>query len=78
MNGIEHGDTCNRDGCGGIIEVSPIENCSCHITAPCSGCSDQVLYCPECGWDSDDEQDAITDAKTIRGINPNEAANERL
>lgn len=32
----------------------PIENCSCHISPPCSACTAPRLYC-ECGWEEKDE-----------------------
>lgn len=49
------GETCNRSGCLGVIEVAPVENCSCHINPPCSECVTPHEYCPECGWRAKDE-----------------------
>jgi hypothetical protein len=48
--GYAEGDTCNRDGCVGIIDTHPPENCSCHLSAPCSRCTGPRNFCPECDW----------------------------
>ena len=37
--GVNEGDICNRDECVGIIKLQEIENCSCHIIAPCPVCT---------------------------------------
>lgn len=50
--GETKGDTCNRNGCKGIIEEHEVENCSCHISPPCSSCTTPKEYCPTCGWES--------------------------
>jgi hypothetical protein len=56
--GILKGETCNRNGCDGIINEHPKEGgCSCHINPPCSYCTTSTEYCPKCGWDGKDEQD---------------------
>lgn len=49
-------DTCNRLGCGGLIQWGPLseaEGCYCHHTIPpCSHCCDEGhVYCPECGYE---------------------------
>lgn len=50
------GDTCNRDGCKGIIEEHDIDGCcSCHSNPPCSYCTTPKEYCPECDWDAEEE-----------------------
>lgn len=49
--GTGEGDTCGRDGCKGIIQTLPPENCSCHIAPPCGACmSNDRIECPECHW----------------------------
>ena len=53
--GETEGDTCNRNGCKGIIEAHEVENCSCHISPPCSPCTTPKEYCPDCGWESKDD-----------------------
>ena len=53
--GQEEGDLCRRDGCCGRMEIKPTENCCCHISPPCWGCTNAPLWCPECGWESGDE-----------------------
>lgn len=56
MIGTEEGATCNRDGCAGTIIIKPVENCSCHISPPCAACIEAPLYCPECLWESSDDE----------------------
>jgi hypothetical protein len=47
---LDDGDECIVDGCDGKLEYKLTENCSCHISAPCSACtSNTALYCDECG-----------------------------
>lgn len=45
---------CGRPGCCGVIKIKPPENCSCHISAPCSECESGAVYCPVCEWVSTD------------------------
>jgi len=55
--GLIKGETCNRDGCTGIIDEHETNtSCSCHINPPCSHCVDDRNYCPECDWQGIDEQ----------------------
>jgi len=32
------------------------ENCSCHISPPCSSCTAPRNYCDTCEWDEEDEE----------------------
>lgn len=48
--GYEEGATCNREGCDGRIELEKVENCSCHLSAPCWGHVNADMECRECGW----------------------------
>ena len=60
MNKIGYlkGETCNRNGCKGVIEEHEKEgSCTCHISAPCSYCTTQTEFCPSCGWSAKEEQD---------------------
>jgi len=51
------GETCNRNGCDGIIaEHHSDGGCSCHINPPCSYCETAREYCPVCDWDGNEEQ----------------------
>lgn len=52
--GINDGEFCNRNGCEGIIARTNDGSCSCHINPPCSYCTDNNVYCPECDWCSED------------------------
>ena len=53
--GDEEGQTCGRNGCNGVIAEHPVENCSCHISAPCGACTTPREYCPICAWSADEE-----------------------
>ncbi len=54
--GIFEGEVCNRDGCTGIIKLYEKEGCcSCHTgNPPCSYCTTNNQYCPECNWDANE------------------------
>lgn len=55
--GYEVYETCNRDGCTGIIrEHDTDRSCTCFQNAPCSKCTDSRAFCEECGWDGREEQ----------------------
>lgn len=49
------GHICNRDGCTGVIEIVPVENCECHISPPCYAHTYQRTMCPVCEWMSEEE-----------------------
>jgi hypothetical protein len=53
--GFCEGDTCNREGCEGVIQMRRAENCSCHLNAPCSACTAPRQFCDTCEWDEADE-----------------------
>lgn len=55
MPGYCEGEACERDGCSGHIEIRPSENCSCHISPPCSSCTSPRNYCDTCDWDEANE-----------------------
>jgi hypothetical protein len=58
--GFYEGDTCNRDGCDGVIEKDRDEittGCSCHLTPPCGYCTAMEI-CPKCDWSAEEEADA--------------------
>jgi len=44
------GEDCGMLGCQGKLEFKPVENCACHIFAPCAACEHVSLWCPVCGW----------------------------
>ena len=44
----EEGDICGIDNCQGHLIFGKVDNCSCHIVAPCGACTDQKLSCSEC------------------------------
>lgn len=43
------GDPCQAGECDGFLGHAPVENCSCHISPPCSACVDNPLVCLSCG-----------------------------
>lgn len=47
---FEEGGCCPDAECFGILQYPPVQNCSCHINAPCSPCVDNRLKCPDCSW----------------------------
>lgn len=53
--GLEDGAHCHRGTCGGFIELTPVENCSCHINPPCNACLDTYFVCSECCYSERDE-----------------------
>lgn len=53
----EEGDMCREKGCGGRLVYPQAENCSCHISPPCSACTSVRLTCPECGWEDDSPEE---------------------
>lgn len=53
--GWGEGDVCGREGCTGHIDRHPVENCSCHISPPCSACMEPKNFCPVCGWEEADD-----------------------
>lgn len=63
--GYCEGDKCNRDGCNGVIELHPVENCYCHINPPCGNCTAKRGFCPVCGWEEDRDPLVIDEVTTI-------------
>ncbi len=63
--GYAEGDACNRNGCAGVIDTHPSENCSCHISAPCWSCASLRNFCPECDWQEKDDPLVIMEVTTI-------------
>lgn len=47
--GTEEGDTCGLEDCPGALEYPEVENCYCHISAPCWEHENNPLTCNECG-----------------------------
>lgn len=68
--GYGEGDVCNRNGCVGRIESHPVENCSCHISPPCNACVERLCFCPECGWDEENDPAPTTPAPVIARPDP--------
>jgi len=46
--GKEEGDVCGLDGCDGIIELPPVQGCTCFRSPPCGACMDNKLACNKC------------------------------
>lgn len=65
MEGYSKGETCNRNGCTGIIDEHEKEgSCTCHINPPCSRCTTNAEYCPLCEWEAKDEEVKAATSKT--------------
>jgi len=54
IEGVCEGETCNRDGCTGILGRYEGDGCSCHTSPPCSDCVEAREYCPKCDWSAED------------------------
>lgn len=63
--GYAEGETCNRNGCGGLIAIAPSEHCSCHINPPCFSCTSPRAFCPDCDWQEKDDPLVIMEVTTI-------------
>jgi len=61
--GYCEGETCGRDGCDGVLVLEPVENCSCHISAPCGACMTPRDHCPVCDWRMADDETTFNDFK---------------
>lgn len=78
--GIGKGEKCNRNGCAGIIQEHETDNqCSCHINPPCSYCTEDRNYCPECDWQAKDDyaEPVISDEQRESWRKANEEWQER-
>lgn len=54
--GHDEGAICNRDGCEGVMRFKTPDDCSCHISPPCTSCVESNLRCDDCGaFHGDDE-----------------------
>lgn len=49
MKKYQEGDKCEDPECDGVLGYSLIEDCSCHIAAPCHWCEERGFTCSECG-----------------------------
>lgn len=47
---LSEGDRCPSAGCDGRMGFIPVTDCYCHISAPCSRCTDNPLVCLKCNW----------------------------
>lgn len=60
LEGTANGEICNRNGCKGVISRHDSDSCcSCHLSAPCSYCTDSREFCSTCGWEGRDEQKEV-------------------
>jgi hypothetical protein len=51
----EEGDVC-PECLEGVLNYSPVRNCSCHINSPCSACTHRELECDKCGFVPDEPE----------------------
>jgi hypothetical protein len=60
--GCVDGEVCKRNGCDGVIELRPPENCSCHLGhAPCGPCTEPRFFCNKCDWDERYDEEELSD-----------------
>lgn len=52
----EEGDRC-PECIKGHLRYNKPQNCSCHISPPCSACTSARLECDNCGWEDDSEEE---------------------
>jgi len=45
---LEEGDDCPKENCEGFLEYPEVMDCSCHISPPCSACTENELTCGTC------------------------------
>ena len=55
MNAVHDGDICPYPDCKGKLGYESVEDCSCHISPPCSACLENPLVCQTCSWTEGDE-----------------------
>lgn len=54
------GDRCNRVSesgvvCDGTMDYREVEDCRCHLYAPCNACVENPVVCDICGASEHDE-----------------------
>ena len=77
----EEGDKCPELGCGGVLYFPRVENCACHISPPCSACTDNRLTCNECGWTDDSPEETyipVAPGLSMRELRPRPLDNTRV
>jgi len=55
MSDHEEGGVCPE--CDGTLEYPPVRGCYCHISPPCSACTDLRLKCVDCGWEEPEPEE---------------------
>jgi hypothetical protein len=55
MSEPQEGDDC-AERCGGHLHYPETVNCGCHISPPCSACTDKLLTCDNCGFKAERPQ----------------------
>lgn len=56
-NRVDEGDPCVDPECTGVYEFGEVENCSCHISPPCSACMDRPVRCSMCKYEPDEPRE---------------------
>ncbi len=47
---LEEGSPCPCFRCDGTLQLPPVEDCSCHLSAPCYAHETNQPACTDCGW----------------------------
>ena len=64
---LEEGQTCPY--CKeGQMEYPEVENCSCHINAPCANHTNIELECSECGFSEDEFYNTEWNKQTTKDV----------
>ncbi len=80
MGFYEENDRCPQCK-DGKLTYPPVENCSCHLSAPCSACVDNKLACDICGFQPDEPEYKdvpITEGLSMREYKPRPLDNTKI
>lgn len=72
---MDEGGKCPE--CDGVMGFPKVENCSCHITAPCGACTSVKLTCDKCGWEQQERTPEIIERHIGGGISERFIKNTR-
>lgn len=75
----EDGDHCPECHNGKLERV--VENCSCHISAPCGACVNAPLVCTNCGYEPDEPEYKdipVTQGLAVREYKPKPLDNTKI
>ncbi len=77
---FEEGDICPECQ-DGKFYYPPVEQCSCHISAPCSACVNNQLVCDKCGYEPEEpphKDVPVAPGLTMREYKPKPLDNTKI